>query len=192
MFIWKLCWHWRSGSVLKSTDCYSTGSEFYSLQSHCSSQPSIVGSDPLLWHKGMHADRVLIDIKEIIKAFKRLHLIECLSCNFWDIHVILWFIISICCTNFYKWNNTFTQDKSMLHAHFYCGWILFAGLVWEFCCWCLVLLLWDILNMWPCLVVNVCGSQSPQNFIHPPTPASWPLGLLYVTWDFVTHVDKGY
>jgi hypothetical protein len=38
------------------------GSEFNSQQPHDGSQLSIMGSDPLFWHEGVHADRTLIYI----------------------------------------------------------------------------------------------------------------------------------
>jgi hypothetical protein len=40
---------WRDGSVVKSTDCSSRGSEFNSQQPHGGSQPSVMGSDALFW-----------------------------------------------------------------------------------------------------------------------------------------------
>jgi hypothetical protein len=36
---------------------------FNSQQPHGGSQPSVMGSDALFWHTGIHADRVLIYIK---------------------------------------------------------------------------------------------------------------------------------
>jgi hypothetical protein len=41
---------WRDGSVVKSTDCYSMGSEFKSQQPHGGSQPSVMESDSLFWY----------------------------------------------------------------------------------------------------------------------------------------------
>jgi hypothetical protein len=38
---------WRDGSVVKSTECSSRGSEFKSQQLHCGSQPSVMASDAL-------------------------------------------------------------------------------------------------------------------------------------------------
>ena len=38
---------WRDGSAVKSTDCFSRGSEFNSQQPHGGSQPSVMGSDAL-------------------------------------------------------------------------------------------------------------------------------------------------
>jgi hypothetical protein len=40
---------WRDGSAVKSTDCSSRGPEFISQQPHGGSQPSVMGSDALLW-----------------------------------------------------------------------------------------------------------------------------------------------
>jgi hypothetical protein len=40
---------WRDGSVVKSTDCSSRGPEFNSQKPHGGSQPTIVGSDALIW-----------------------------------------------------------------------------------------------------------------------------------------------
>ena len=51
----------RDGSAVKSWS--SRGPEFTSQQPHDGSQPSIVGSDALFWHAGIHANRALIDIK---------------------------------------------------------------------------------------------------------------------------------
>ena len=51
---------WRDGSVAKSTDCSSRGPEFNSQQLYGGSQPSLMGSDALFWHAGVHADRALI------------------------------------------------------------------------------------------------------------------------------------
>ena len=53
----------RDGSVDKSTGYSSRGPEFNSQQPHGGSQPSVVGSDVLFCHKGVHADRALIAIK---------------------------------------------------------------------------------------------------------------------------------
>jgi hypothetical protein len=39
----------REGSVVKSTDCSSGGSEFNSQQPHGGSQPSVMVSDALFW-----------------------------------------------------------------------------------------------------------------------------------------------
>jgi hypothetical protein len=47
------------GSVVKSTVCSSRGPEFNSQQTHGGSQPSIMGSEVLFWHAGIHADRAL-------------------------------------------------------------------------------------------------------------------------------------
>ena len=38
-------------------------SEFNFQQPHGGSQPSVMGSDALFWHTGVHADRALIYIK---------------------------------------------------------------------------------------------------------------------------------
>jgi hypothetical protein len=51
---------WRDGSVVKNTVCSFRGPEFNSQQPHGGSQASIVGSDALFWHAGVHADRALI------------------------------------------------------------------------------------------------------------------------------------
>jgi hypothetical protein len=53
---------WRDGSVVKSTDCFSKGPEFKSLQPHGGSQPSVMGSMPF---SGVSedSDSVLIYIK---------------------------------------------------------------------------------------------------------------------------------
>jgi hypothetical protein len=40
---------WKSGSVVKSTDCSSRDPEFNSQQPHGGSQPSVVESDALFW-----------------------------------------------------------------------------------------------------------------------------------------------
>jgi hypothetical protein len=45
--------------VVKSTDCSPRDPEFSSQQPHGGSQPSILGSDALFWHAGVHADRLL-------------------------------------------------------------------------------------------------------------------------------------
>jgi hypothetical protein len=37
------------GSVVKSTDCSSSGPEYNSQQLHGGSQPSVMGSDALFW-----------------------------------------------------------------------------------------------------------------------------------------------
>jgi hypothetical protein len=41
---------WRDGSVGKSTDCSSEGSEFKSQQLYGGSQPPVIGSDALFWY----------------------------------------------------------------------------------------------------------------------------------------------
>jgi hypothetical protein len=46
--------------VIKNTDCSSKGPEFISQHPHGGSQSSIMGSDALFWHAGVHADRALI------------------------------------------------------------------------------------------------------------------------------------
>jgi hypothetical protein len=43
-------WSRCNGSVVKSTDCSSTGYEFKSQQPHGGSQPSVMGSDALFWY----------------------------------------------------------------------------------------------------------------------------------------------
>jgi hypothetical protein len=53
------CNGWRDGSVAKSTDCSSRGTEFNSQQPHGSSQPSVMGSAALFWHASEHADGAL-------------------------------------------------------------------------------------------------------------------------------------
>jgi hypothetical protein len=45
----KLRLGWRDGSAVKSTDCSSEGPEFNSQQPHGGSQPSVMGSNALLW-----------------------------------------------------------------------------------------------------------------------------------------------
>jgi hypothetical protein len=57
--------------VVKSTDCSSRGPEFNSQQPHGGSQPSTLGSNALFWYAGMHADRALINIKQINKSLKK-------------------------------------------------------------------------------------------------------------------------
>jgi hypothetical protein len=42
-------WGWRDGSVVKSTDFSSRGSEFNSQQPYGGSQPSVIGYDALFW-----------------------------------------------------------------------------------------------------------------------------------------------
>jgi len=42
-----LCWGWRDGSAVKSTDCSARGSEFKSQQPHGGSQPSVMRSAAL-------------------------------------------------------------------------------------------------------------------------------------------------
>jgi hypothetical protein len=54
---------WRDGSAVKSTGGSSRGPEFNSQHPHGGSQPSVMGSDALFWHAGVHADRALICIK---------------------------------------------------------------------------------------------------------------------------------
>jgi hypothetical protein len=41
--------HWRDGSVVKSTDCFSRGPQFNAQQPHGGSQPSVTGSNALFW-----------------------------------------------------------------------------------------------------------------------------------------------
>jgi hypothetical protein len=51
--IWAKCYcqgGWRDGSEVKSTDCSSRGPEFNFQQPHGGSQPSVMGSDALLWY----------------------------------------------------------------------------------------------------------------------------------------------
>ena len=54
---------WRDASAIKSTGCSSRGSEFKSQHRHAGSQPFIIGSDALLWHAGVHAEKTLTYIK---------------------------------------------------------------------------------------------------------------------------------
>jgi hypothetical protein len=54
---------WGDGSVVKSTACSSRNPEFNSQQPHGISQPSVMGSDVLFWHAGIHVARALIYIK---------------------------------------------------------------------------------------------------------------------------------
>ena len=56
-------WGWRDGSEVKSAGYSSRGPEFNFQQPHGGSQPSLVESDALFWHKVIHADRVLIYIQ---------------------------------------------------------------------------------------------------------------------------------
>ena len=53
----------RDGSAVKNTGCSSGGPEFKSQQPHGGSQPSVMGSDALIWHAGVHADRALVHLK---------------------------------------------------------------------------------------------------------------------------------
>ena len=46
--------------MVKSTAGSSRGPEFNSQQLHGGSQASIMGSDALFWHAGVHADRALV------------------------------------------------------------------------------------------------------------------------------------
>ena len=57
----------REGSAVKSTDCPSRDPVFNFQQPHGDSEPSILGSDALSWHK---VYRVLIYIKKINKSLK--------------------------------------------------------------------------------------------------------------------------
>jgi hypothetical protein len=52
---------WRNGSVVKSTDCSSRGSEFNSQQPHGGSQPSVIESDALFWCVSKDSYGVLIN-----------------------------------------------------------------------------------------------------------------------------------
>ena len=63
---------WRDCSVVKSTAGSSRGPEFNSQQLHGGSQASIMGSDALFWHAGVHADRALIH-KSPFKKMSELH-----------------------------------------------------------------------------------------------------------------------
>jgi hypothetical protein len=47
----------------KSTGCSSRSPEINSQQPYGESQPSILESDALFWHAGVHANRALINIK---------------------------------------------------------------------------------------------------------------------------------
>jgi hypothetical protein len=49
--------------MVKSTICSSRGPEFNSQQPLGGSQLSVMGSDALFWHDGVHVDRALIYIK---------------------------------------------------------------------------------------------------------------------------------
>jgi hypothetical protein len=49
--------------VVKDTGCSSRGPEFNSQQPHGGSQPSVMGSDALFWHAGVHTTKILIYIK---------------------------------------------------------------------------------------------------------------------------------
>ena len=52
-------WAWREGSEVKSTGCSSRGPEFNSQQPHGVSQPSVMGSDVLIWFAGIYVVRAL-------------------------------------------------------------------------------------------------------------------------------------
>ena len=54
----------------KNTVCPSRGPEFNSQEPHGGSQPSVMGSDALFWHAGVHADRALIYV--INNIFKKI------------------------------------------------------------------------------------------------------------------------
>ena len=54
---------WRDGSVVTRISCSSGGPEFNSQQPHGSSGPSVMRSDALFWHAGVHADKALTYIK---------------------------------------------------------------------------------------------------------------------------------
>ena len=41
--------NWRDGSVVKSTDCFSSSPEFNSQQPHGDSKLSVMGLDALFW-----------------------------------------------------------------------------------------------------------------------------------------------
>jgi hypothetical protein len=62
---------WRDSSTVKSTGCSSRGPEFNSQQLHGGSQPSVMRSDALFWHAGVHADRALIYKKQTNKFLKK-------------------------------------------------------------------------------------------------------------------------
>jgi hypothetical protein len=64
-------WGWRDGSAVKSTDCSSRGSNFNSQQLQGGSQQSIMGSDALFWHAGVHVERALIYKINLFKGKKR-------------------------------------------------------------------------------------------------------------------------
>jgi hypothetical protein len=79
---------WRDGSVVKSTGCSFTGPEFNSQQPYDSSQPSVMGSDTLFWHTGVHAGRTLIYINKFFKIY------EVHMCVYKIICIILYVIIT--------------------------------------------------------------------------------------------------
>ena len=54
-------------SAVKSTDCPNRGPEFNSQQSHGGSQPSVVGSDALLWSVPEDSYNAFIYIRSVAK-----------------------------------------------------------------------------------------------------------------------------
>jgi hypothetical protein len=61
---------WRGGSAVKSSDCSSRGPEFNSQQPHGGSQPSVMGSDALFWHAGVHRAYIYIYSNRPLKKKK--------------------------------------------------------------------------------------------------------------------------
>ena len=60
-----------NGSTVKSTVCSSTGLEFNSQKPHGGSQPSILKSNALFWHAGVHIGRALIYLKSINQSINQ-------------------------------------------------------------------------------------------------------------------------
>lgn len=50
--------------MMKITGCSSGGPQFNSQHPYCGSQLSIMGSDALYWHVGIHADKAFIHLKK--------------------------------------------------------------------------------------------------------------------------------
>jgi hypothetical protein len=65
-----MVWGWRDdGSVVKSTDYSSRGSEFNFQQPHDGSQTSIMEYGALFWCAGLYAGRALIYTNKQINLF---------------------------------------------------------------------------------------------------------------------------
>jgi hypothetical protein len=52
-------WDWRDGSEVKNIECSSRGHAFNPQQPHGGSQPTVMGSDALLWCASIHTSRTL-------------------------------------------------------------------------------------------------------------------------------------